>query len=143
MDGTYEVRIPRLSNYISGNVVDTVKSSLGPLIDLNQVDHVMFCLPPNTARGTNKPETSWLAYALNPGSGETYRTSVYNDGAYNSGQWLTPCAQLSAIMHEIGHNMGLLHSNRNNDGQLRLYQDKSGMVRVGNIPLRFPHIFTQ
>ena len=67
--------------------------------------------------------------------------SVYNDGVYTHG--LSACAQSSTIIHEIGHNMDLCYSDKNNDGRRQPYQDRSGLVSVENTPLRFPHIFTQ
>lgn len=65
-------------------------------------DHVMYCLPPNTMRG--------IAYAY-----INNWLSVYND------DW---CTYPSSGVHELGHNLGLLHSGKGND----VYGDTSAMV---------------
>jgi len=67
----------------------------------NQYDLVMMCLP----RTGN-----YVAYAYINGW-----LSVYND------DW---CQQVSAQMHEIGHNLGFGHSNKNGVG----YADRTGMM---------------
>mmetsp|Transcript_12112 Transcript_12112/g.13891 ORF Transcript_12112/g.13891 Transcript_12112/m.13891 type:complete len:785 (-) Transcript_12112:149-2503(-) len=65
-------------------------------------DHVIYCLPKGTSEG-------WLAY----GYMDWYR-SVYNDDF---------CAQHSALVHEVGHNIGLHHSNEEG-----LYKDQTCML---------------
>jgi len=68
-------------------------------------DYVILCIPP----GTTSSSGSWIAYAYVNGY-----LSVYNDN------W---CEYPSGLVHEIGHNLGLLHSNENG-----AYQDKSGLM---------------
>jgi hypothetical protein len=70
----------------------------------NLADHVMLCLPPGSMNG--------IAYAY-----INHWLSVYSD------RW---CNYLSTQMHEIGHNIGLAHSNE--DGN---YKDQTGMVSDG------------
>ena len=65
-------------------------------------NHVMYCYPPNTMSG--------IAYAyINSWN------SVYSDN------W---CRYVSVQLHEIGHNIGLAHSNEGGS----TYADQSGMV---------------
>ena len=96
----------------------------------------MMCLLPGTQRCTNNSQTRWIAYGTHGG-----KFTVYNDGVHTCG--LSQCAQSSAIMHKIVHNLSLHHSDRYDDRKRRPYQDKSGLVSVENTPFRFPHIFTQ
>jgi hypothetical protein len=65
-------------------------------------DHVMYCLPKDTMSG--------IAYAY-----VNSWNSVYDD------DW---CMKVSAQVHEIGHNLGLSHSNEGGES----YEDRSGMV---------------
>jgi len=69
----------------------------------SQFDHVLLCLPPNTA-------DSWIGY----GYYDSYLT-VYND------DW---CNKPSIQMHEIGHNMNFMHSG-DSDNE---YGDKSCLM---------------
>merc|ERR1712226_39401 len=73
-------------------------------------DLVMICQPPGTYKGSSD-NTGWLAYAW-----VDYHISVYND------YW---CNSVSAQMHEIGHNLGLLHSGKKGGVE---YADTSGMM---------------
>lgn len=68
----------------------------------SKFDLVMMCLPPGTG--------GWVAYAYI----NSY-LSVYNN------DW---CQQVSAQMHEVGHNLGLGHSN---EGE-QAYGDQSSMM---------------
>ena len=70
---------------------------------INLADHIMFCLPPGSMTG--------IAFA---GVGREY--SVY------SNEW---CNSPSAQLHEIGHNLRLLHSKEGGNE----YGDQTGMVR--------------
>ena len=66
-------------------------------------DYVMYCLPPNSFDG--------IAYAY-----------IYNWLSVYKNEW---CTYVSAQMHELGHNLGLAHSNEDNVE----YADQSGLVR--------------
>eukprot|EP00977_Amphora_coffeiformis_P024573 scaffold16330_cov172-Amphora_coffeaeformis.AAC.7 len=68
-------------------------------------DNVLYCLPPGTG--------GWIANA-----GTKFWRSQYND------KW---CISLTAVIHEVGHNLGLGHSNEN--GQP--YADWTGYMASG------------
>ena len=70
-------------------------------------DNVLYCIPPGTG--------GWVANA-----GTNYWRSQYNDA------W---CISLTAVVHELGHNLGLGHSNEN--GQP--YSDWTGMLCYSGI----------
>lgn len=68
-------------------------------------DHVIFCLPSGTGNWAgSSPVMSW-------------RIVMNND-------W---CGYISGFMHEMGHNLGLLHSNQNNVQ----YMDSSSYMSAG------------
>jgi len=67
----------------------------------NEWDLVMFCQPPNG---------DWLAYAY-----------INSWASFYNGLW---CNRVSAQMHEIGHNLGLGHSNERRQS----YGDQSSMM---------------
>lgn len=101
-NGVMEITIPQNVKGIASYVVqNAITENLGgkPL----NADHVMYCLPPGTTGG-------WIAYAYT-----NHWLSVYND------KW---CTYLSAQMHEIGHNFGLLHSGEDKTA----YGDQSGYM---------------
>jgi hypothetical protein len=105
VDGVAEIEIGRTAigesrSTIESSVTTAATALLG---SLSQFDHVAYCLPPGTA-------DNWIAY----GYFGYYRT-VYND------EW---CTYVSAQMHEIGHNMNLMHAGQ---GTLE-YGDQSGMM---------------
>ncbi len=70
----------------------------------NSFDLIMVCYPPGVDSG-------WIAYAY-----INHYISVYNN------DW---CKYVSGQMHEIGHNLGLLHSGKRGVNQ---YADQSGMM---------------
>ena len=107
-DGVVSIEIPNIiqgadHKILFSSVKSTAYSVLGDL--RAQYDHVMFCLPPGTA-------TNWAAFAY-----VNDNISVYNDDMCNH-----PTVQ----MHEIGHNLGLAHSNGPYAGDF--YLDTSGVV---------------
>ena len=75
-------------------------------------DHIMFCLPSGL-------DGDWVAFA---GVGD-YR-SAYRDSY---------CGTLSVSMHEVGHNLGLRHSNEDGD-----YLDLTGYMGVGRDVQDYP-----
>ena len=81
----------RININVSGANARTVENAVTTAINakygsVNDWDHIIYCLPPGTAG-------SWVAYGYN----DFYR-SIFND------KW---CGQNSALVHEIGHNIGL------------------------------------
>eukprot|EP00543_Licmophora_paradoxa_P005864 CAMPEP_0202451146 /NCGR_PEP_ID=MMETSP1360-20130828/9642_1 /ASSEMBLY_ACC=CAM_ASM_000848 /TAXON_ID=515479 /ORGANISM="Licmophora paradoxa, Strain CCMP2313" /LENGTH=827 /DNA_ID=CAMNT_0049069645 /DNA_START=188 /DNA_END=2671 /DNA_ORIENTATION=+ len=82
--------------------IEKAKSLLG-LDDLReQFDNVMLNHPPGSLE-------NWAAYAF-----LDYYVSVYND------EWI---GYISAVMHEVGHNIGFTHSNENG-----IYKDQTGYM---------------
>lgn len=90
--------------FLSKNITDTttsevVKNAQTSLFEeygdiVNKVEHIIMCLPYGTTIATSK---TWKAYAF-----VNNYLSIYND---------KNCNYLSVLMHELGHNMGLAHSN--------------------------------
>ena len=72
--------------------------------------HVMFCIARGTTHGDRG--TEWLAFAH-----IKHYFSVFNS---------MRCASLSVLMHEIGHNLGLMHSAGDITGDP--YGDTTGVV---------------
>lgn len=74
--------------------------------------HVVFCVARGTIYTNNDPD--WLAFATLRGERSTFNSNR--------------CTSLSFLMHEIGHNLGLVHSA---DDIIRgAYGDTTGMVRT-------------
>ena len=91
------------------DATDAVKAILGVEFLRGSFDHVIFCM----ARGTTYGGRSdWTAFATLSGW----------KSAFNSGR----CNSLSYLMHEIGHNLGLVHSADDFIGNS--YGDTTGMV---------------
>jgi len=88
-----------MSNTIENDLVDLFQDQYG---STENYDHVLFCMP----SGMND---RWIGYAY----GQTYR-SYYND------RW---CGYYTLPFHELGHNLGLQHSN-----ELREYEDRSCLM---------------
>lgn len=87
------------SNDMANAVTDQLEAMYGGSVPF---DHVLICAPPGTFDAV-----AW-AYLNN-------WLSIYNDN------W---CQEVSAQMHEVGHNLGLGHAN---EGDAE-YNDQSGMV---------------
>ncbi len=77
-------------NAVTNAAIAAAQSQFGVSSVTSLADHIMFCIPPGTG--------SWAGMS----SVNSWRL-VLNDG------W---CGYLSALMHEMGHNLGLLHSNQ-------------------------------
>ena len=94
------------------DATDAVKAILGVEFLRGSFDHIIFCM----ARGTTYGGRSdWTAFATLNG----WR-SVFNSGR---------CDSLSYLMHEIGHNLGLVHSD--DDAFIGdTYGDTTGMVSL-------------
>ena len=93
------------------DATDAVKAILGVEFLRGSFDHIIFCM----ARGTTYGGRSdWTAFATLNG----WRS------VFNSGQ----CDSLSYLMHEIGHNLGLVHSADDFIGNS--YGDTTGMVSL-------------
>jgi hypothetical protein len=74
--------------------------------DISRFDFVMFCVPPGT-------DGDWSAYTA-----MGYFISYYNDEF---------CGILSAVVHEVGHNLGLGHSGVGDNE----YADQTGFMGYG------------
>lgn len=105
----------------SGKMVSAAQAKIREQFQLNGAnklaDKVLFCLPPGSGK--------WVASA-----GLNHWRAQFND------QW---CTSLTAVMHELGHTMGLLHSNEGNiryadsTGYMsRAYRSKDGPLRCFN-----------
>jgi len=110
--GVFDVQLPgSLDTYgrDSANVVTAVQKQVKAERKLSTIsdlaDKVIMCLPPGTG--------DWAASA-----GVNHWRAQMND------QW---CTSLSGNMHEIGHMLGLLHSNANGVA----YNDRSGYMGSG------------
>jgi hypothetical protein len=96
------------SSFFTGtDIADAAQEKLLQLYgDLNQAsdlaDRVIFCAPPGTGK--------WVASA-----GKNHWRAQFNDGF---------CTSLSALMHEIGHTIGLPHTGENGD----IYGDCTGYM---------------
>jgi hypothetical protein len=106
--GGIEVTLPLpLGNYPSGAELltaaqEAARTKMGVSSVGDLADHVLFCQP--------TPAQSWI------GNAATNYWYVNIDS-----QW---CTSLSVILHETGHNLGLMHSGLNGDE----YGDKSGYM---------------
>ncbi|GFH59958.1 hypothetical protein CTEN210_16434 [Chaetoceros tenuissimus] len=76
--------------------------------NMDQIDHKMFVVPPET---DYKGSTTWVAFASKPG----------DDGWYRD-DWIL---DVSTLMHETGHNLGLHHSGQPDDTANVEYGDSS------------------
>jgi hypothetical protein len=111
-DGVLEVNLDFDVADISNRVIETrhLVPSLAPFGGEDAFDHVMYCIPYGTRTGGEDGNRNWLAYAL-----VNHPRSVMNHF------W---CGLLSAAMHEVGHNLGLLHASQGDNE----YGDVTGVM---------------
>ena len=81
----------------------------------SEYDHVIFCVAAGTVVGGRTRRREWTAFA------PRHTFSYYNSK-------FGRCDKLSALMHEVGHNLGLIHSGNPGDQ----YGDLTGAVRIPN-----------
>ena len=120
-----------LSFTLEGRNVDTDRylfhEETAALLGVNSLetafDHVMFCVAAGTVFSFGSRSREWTALGLR----ETY--------SYFNSKFLR-CDKLSALMHEMGHNLGLHHSGER-DSQ---FGDTTGVVRTNAIGLPCPQI---
>jgi len=91
----------------AGSVENLARAAMGAISDFNQnaYNHIMFILDPTI---------NLLAYAYINGN-----LSVFQD------KW---ASRPSALMHELGHNLGHLHSGDDESEENGQYRDRSGMM---------------
>ena len=114
-DGVVSIQMGyRLRGRDAFQVLNDATESVAELLGIGSLrrtfDHVIFCFAWGTTYG--RKGTEWLAFGLVNGY-----TSTFNSGR---------CASLTYLMHEIGHNLGLLHSADDFIGDP--YGDTTGVV---------------
>ena len=99
-----------------GQLVNAAQEKVKEALGIDNVgslaDSVVFCQPPGTQ--------GWIAVA----GVNHWRVNMSNDF----------CLSLSALMHEVGHNLGLTHSGEGNQA----YGDKSGYMGYGTKRSDYP-----
>jgi hypothetical protein len=106
-----------VTNYNTGTslvsaATEYMKNVMGINSPSELSDKVMYCLPPGTG--------TWAASAA-----VNHWRAQFND------KW---CLSLTATMHEIGHTIGLLHSNENGVP----YGDSTGYMSAGHLQQEWP-----
>ncbi len=92
---------------------------------LEDFDHVAICMPPGVTtlrlEEEQQENRKWIAFVPTESPYTTYM-SIYND------EW---CSSVSAMMHEIGHNLGLQHSGEaQSESNSNAYDDETGQMGV-------------
>jgi hypothetical protein len=117
-NGIIDVKVNKpISNFQNGaSLVTAAQTAMKDTMGINSVadlaDKVIMCLPPGTG--------NWAASA----GVNHWRAQMNND-------W---CLSLTGTMHELGHTMGLLHSNANG----KAYADRSGYMGSGYTETEWP-----
>lgn len=117
LEGVTEVYVNMTANGTSLNTIrDAAVAAVQSQFQTSSItwlaDHIMFCIPPGTG--------AWAGVS----SVNSWRL-VLND------QW---CGYLSGLMHEMGHNLGLLHAN---EGGIT-YMDFTSYMSAGFSTPYFP-----
>lgn len=112
-NGVAEISVPQKAIGTEKSIILNAakEAAMSVVGDPSRFDHVIMCFPFGTTFGNKK---SWAAFAYMPDY-ELQYLSVFND------DW---CGKPSILMHEIGHNLGLFHSNRPE----QKYNDKTGLM---------------
>ena len=96
--GVVDVTVPSgLTSQIQNSVITLAQTTLN--LDMNDYDHVILHFPRHTRSdlAVANPTTNWLAYGNLPGKLSSFH-----------GNWVL---NVQTLMHEVGHNIGLRHSN--------------------------------
>lgn len=104
-NGLVEVNVGWTSDLSVYTISNLAKSLMG---DITMYDHVMFDLPMGTTYGD--AGTDWFAFGYRPGT-ETFFGHT-GSNIYEGGRVML---STSAIVHEVGHNLGLRHSGEADD----------------------------
>lgn len=103
LDVSLDLNVPGSVRYTVEDAMEEAATKLVGSLS-KQFDHVMLCVPPGSSDG------NWVAYGY-----INSWLSVYNDDL---------CKSMSIQVHEIGHNLGLAHSGKDDIS----YGDRSGMM---------------
>ena len=116
-NGVTTIQLNKVVGRTTDDVVKEIENKSASLLGraLNQFNHVMVCMPNGIKKITlGEVKDTWHAYV--PGEHRhTHFLTIYHD------DW---CSSVSAGMHEIGHNLGLDHSNESG----HVYEDQSGQM---------------
>jgi len=110
-DGVTEVTIAVAASLGNDGLMNNaitveLNAAFGVTLPSEIADHLLYCLPANTLDG--------IANAILNGWRSTYNN-----------EW---CGYQSVLVHEVGHNLGLIHSGKDNTGNFAEYEDTSGLM---------------